>query len=97
MSEPKPQGKWDYVKILTVFALTGTTSSFAPRFILPYLNVPDGWLYYLVYFLLITPVYLVLLFAFAFLFGKFDYFWDKQKKLALWVARIFRKRQETTT
>lgn len=82
----RPQG-WDYVIILTVFAVTGTTAAFAPRFFMPLTGLEGGFWYWLVYFVLITPVYQVLLLCYAFLFGKFSYFYEKEKAVFRWIGK----------
>jgi len=79
------QNSWDIVRILCVFAITGTTASFVPKYLMPLTGIESGWLYFLVYFLLITPVYMVLLLGVAFVFGKFDYFYQKEKAI---IARL---------
>lgn len=85
-SKSKPTG-WDYVIILTVFAVTGTTAAFAPRYLMPLTGLESGFSYWLVYFILITPVYQVLLLGYAFLFGKFSYFYEKQKMIVRWMGK----------
>lgn len=85
---------WDYTLILLVFAVTGTTASIFPQWIMPWTGLSSGtFVYGLVYFLLITPIYQVLLLGYAFLFGKFQYFYTKQKKLARWLIRPFTRRK----
>lgn len=83
---PKPTG-WEYLIILTVFALTGTTAAFAPKTIMPMLSLEPGLGYWVVYFLLITPVYQVLLLMYAFIFGKFSYFYELEKKTFRWIGK----------
>ena len=89
MSEQKKQKPLDYAIILLVFAVTGTTATIFPKYLMPLTGLEKWFVYYLVYFILITPIYQVLLLAYAFLFGKFAYFWDKQKKIGRWIARQF--------
>jgi hypothetical protein len=84
----KPKGK-DYAIILVVFAVTGSTAALAPRFFMPWTGLESGFWYWLVYFLFITPIYQVLLLGYAWLFGKFDYFWEKEKRVFRWVAGLF--------
>ncbi len=73
---------WDILIILTVFAVTGTTSAIAPRFFMPLTGLEKGtFAYVVVYIVLVTPIYQVLLLAYAALFGRFHYFWSKQKLL----------------
>ncbi|MEL6133894.1 MAG: DUF6787 family protein [Bacteroidota bacterium] len=87
MEEKKKQKGWDYAIILIVFAVTGSTAAIFPRWLMPLTQLEKGVTYYIVYFLLVTPIYQVLLLGYAFIFGKFDYFWDKQKKIGRWIWR----------
>jgi hypothetical protein len=88
---------WDYTLILLVFAVTGTTASIFPQWIMPWTGLTAGTAQYvLVYILLITPLYQVLLLGYAFLFGKFHYFYAKQKKLLSWLIRPFRRKSAPT-
>lgn len=86
-SSARPAQIWDYIRILLVFAVTGTTAAFAPRYLMPLTGLESGFWYWLVYFLLITPVYQVLLLIYAFLFGKFSYFYEKEKKIFRWLGK----------
>lgn len=89
---PRLKKTIDYVIILTVFAVTGSTAALLPRHIMPLTGVERGTFWYVFwYIVLITPIYQVLLLGYAFLFGKFRYFYDKQKKLLKWMAKPFRK------
>ena len=93
MSQPK-QKPFDYAIILFVFAITGTSAAFLSRLIMPLTGLEGGWPYWLVYVILITPIYVVLLLSFAYIFGKFSYFYEKQKKIARGIARPFRRRKK---
>ncbi|MEM7368802.1 MAG: DUF6787 family protein [Bacteroidota bacterium] len=78
---------WHYFLVLTVFAVTGTTASIFPKWIMPWTGIEPGTVWYvLCYILLITPIYQVLLLGYAFLFGKFAYFLDKQKRIYRWIT-----------
>ncbi|WNJ20831.1 DUF6787 family protein [Pontibacter sp. G13] len=78
---------WDVTIILVVFAVTGSTAALLPKWIMPLTGIPKGTFWYVVaYILLITPIYQVLLLGYAFLFGKFSYFLDKQKKIWRWIT-----------
>jgi len=88
--------------ILAVFAITGSTAAIVPKYLMPLTGLTKGtWLYVVVYIILITPIYQVLLLGYAFLFGKFQYFFDKQKKMGQWVWNKIRyissERQTTPT
>ncbi|MEM6800560.1 MAG: DUF6787 family protein [Bacteroidota bacterium] len=86
----KPKG-WDYVIILIVFALTGTTAAVVPRYLMPYTGLEKGFLYYLIYFIVITPIYIVLLRIYSFLFGKAAYFRVVEKRIFGGFTKWFRK------
>jgi hypothetical protein len=85
---------WHYTLILLVFAVTGTTASIFPQWIMPWtgLTSDSAW-YWVMYVLLITPIYQVLLLGYAFVFGKFQYFYAKQKKLFRWLTGPLRRKQ----
>ena len=94
MQKEKWKKVWDYTIILVVFAVTGSTAAYFPKFIMPWtgLECCNVW-YVLAYILLITPIYQVLLLGYAFIFGKFGYFLDKQKKIWRWLKGLFSSRK----
>jgi hypothetical protein len=72
------------ILILIVFALTGTTVVLIKFPILNFLfpgGVP-GWAW-VIYYVLILPVYNVLLLGYGALFGLFRFFWEFEKKSLL--------------
>ncbi|OGU30752.1 MAG: hypothetical protein A2057_15910 [Ignavibacteria bacterium GWA2_35_9] len=72
----------DLIIILLVFALTGLTTVYVSGIITHTLGLEKWSLFYIVvYIFLILPIYHLLLLGYAFLFGKFDFFWEKMKKL----------------
>lgn len=86
---------WDYTLILIIFAITGSTAAILPKYLLPPLGVTNGTVsYWVTYFLVITPIYQVLLLGYAFLFGKFQYFYEKQRKMGRWILRKLGLRKE---
>ena len=88
MEQEKRRKAWHYSLVLIVFAVTGSTAAIFPRWIMPWTGLSWGDFWYLpVYFLLITPIYQVLLLGYAFLFGKFHYFYAKQKRLFQWMGQ----------
>ena len=56
--------------ILIVFALTGSSSLKIARPVLDYIRI-----------LIIFPIYQILLLAFGWLFGQFNFFWNIEKKM----------------
>ena len=81
---------WQLVIILVVFALTGTTVLFLKRPVVAYFN-PDGesnLVFSILYFILILPIYNVILLIYGFIFGQFSFFWSYEKKF---FRRMFRR------
>lgn len=81
--------------ILFIFAITGSTAAYIGKPILTWLGVSKanvGLAAYIgLYILIITPLYQVILLSYAALFGQFQYFWTKQKRL---FARIAGRKTE---
>jgi hypothetical protein len=76
---------WQMVVIFVVFAITGSTAAYLSKPILDWFGISKEtislWIYYLLYIILIFPVYQVLLVSFGFLFGQFNFFWAFEKKM----------------
>ena len=81
---------WQVIVILVVFACTGTTVLIIKGPLFAYW-FPDGekplWANIL-YYVLILPVYNILLLAYGFVFGQFRFFWEFEKRF---FSRIFPK------
>ncbi|HEY3429659.1 MAG TPA: DUF6787 family protein [Cyclobacteriaceae bacterium] len=73
---------WQVIIILVVFACTGTTVLLIKKPLFDYW-FPDGekplWAN-ITYYILILPVYNILLLAYGFVFGQFKFFWDFEKR-----------------
>jgi len=88
------QNTWQVAIILIVFACTGTTVLLIKR---PLFNYwfPGGekpvWAN-ITYYVMILPVYNILLLAYGFVFGQFRFFWNFEKKF---FSRMFSKAKET--
>ncbi len=86
-------GITDSVIVVIIFSLTGITTLFVSSFITNGLGL-EKWslLYWVVFIFLILPVYHLLLFGYAFLFGKFNYFRDWIQKIRNRISSgIFKK------
>lgn len=83
---------FDYFLILLIFAITGSTAAWVGKPLLSLFNITKesagSVLYYLLYFIVITPIYQVLLLEYAWLFGKYTYFVEKQTRL---YRRLFKQ------
>ncbi len=81
---------WQIIVILIVFAITGSSSVWVARPVLDWIGLDSlrdleqwwgSWLYWTLRILLIFPIYQVLLVAFGWLFGQFQFFWNFEKKM----------------
>ena len=87
------QSTWQVIIILVVFAFTGTTVALIAKPLLRAVFAPDEvptWATIL-YYILILPVYNVLLLIYGFLFGQFSFFWNFEKRF---FSRLFGKRKQ---
>lgn len=82
---------WQILIILTVFALTGSSSLFVAKPILAFIGFDrmafsseflwGGLSYYILRLLMIFPIYQVLLVAYGWIFGQFRFFWQFEKNM----------------
>ena len=73
----------DVVIVLVVFALTGTTVLLIKYPILKFFSGSEdiNWKVSTIYYILILPFYNLILLLYGFLFGKFSFFWEFEKKM----------------
>lgn len=68
--------------ILLVFACTGFTVAFLKT---PVVNFFTGeeqsWVFTALYYILILPIYNVILLVYGFVFGQFNFFWNYEKRM----------------
>lgn len=85
---------WGVVAILLAFSLAGFSVLKVTRPILDFILPEDvpRWLWWTARILIIVPVYQVLLLMYGTLLGQFRFFWEKEKKMASWIARPFSRR-----
>ena len=85
---------WGVIAILLAFSLAGTTVLRVTGPILDFVLPADvpRWLWWTARILIIVPVYQVLLLMYGTLLGQFRFFWEKEKKMACWLARPFTRR-----
>lgn len=70
------------VLVLIVFTCTGFTVLFLKEPLVDWIrgDAEKHWWMSAVYFLLILPIYNILLLGFGFIFGQFGFFWKYEKK-----------------
>ncbi len=74
---------FDFVIILIVFAITGSTSAYLGKPALSLLGIDSQTAWYVklpVYLIVITPIYQVLLLAIGAIFGQFTFFLNFEKR-----------------
>ena len=78
--------------ILLVFALTGTTVLFIKTPIIDFIvgENEKNWMHSVIYFVLILPIYNILLLIYGIVFGQFSFFWEFEKKF--FKRMLFRKK-----
>lgn len=82
---------WQIILIILVFGITGSSSVYVGKPLLEFIGLdrmnfsPDflwgGLMYYALRLLLIFPIYQVLLVAYGWLFGQFEFFWNFEKTM----------------
>lgn len=74
--------------ILLVFACTGFTVLFLKEPVLSLFSSDEdrSWVFSLFYYILILPIYNLILLVYGFLFGQFQFFWNFEKRM---FQRIF--------
>ncbi|MFH1527811.1 MAG: DUF6787 family protein [Bacteroidota bacterium] len=79
----------NFVLIILVFALTGSSTAYLSGVIMSALGAEPWTLFYVIgYLLFIFPLYQGLTLVYAFLLGQFDFFYVRQKKIALKVVSL---------
>lgn len=79
----KLKSVWQVILVLVVFACTGMTVLYIkkPIFALLGIDMSTGGFYKTVlYLLLVLPLYQLFLLIYGFIFGQFNFFWEKEKQ-----------------
>ena len=80
--------------VLLVFACTGFSVLFLKRPLFEYLgpDVQDSTVFTVLYYVLIFPIYNLILLFYGFIFGQFKFFWEFEKRFFQRVKGWFGKR-----
>jgi hypothetical protein len=86
---------WQVVIVLIVFACTGFTVLFIKRPLLHFLagDGGDSVTASILYYILILPLYNLLLLAYGFIFGQFRFFWEFEARFFNRILSRFNKRK----
>jgi len=86
----------DVVIILVVFALTGSTVMLMRKWMAAEFDwAKSDWFTYSYYWLII-PIYNLILLGYGYIFGKFNFFWEFEKRTFNRVKAIFVKEKSQT-
>ena len=80
--------------VLLVFSVTGTTVVFLRKTLFGWLGFDvntDFWIKTVAYVLFMLPAYQILLLFYGSIFGQFEFFWNKEKKLFNTIKRLFKR------
>lgn len=86
------QSLMQVVAVLAVFTLTGSTVVYVRTFLFIGLGFDETtplWQKAVTYLLFVMPLYQVLLLIYGFLLAQFTLFWEKEKKLARRIGKLF--------
>ncbi|WP_254154629.1 DUF6787 family protein [Chryseosolibacter indicus] len=83
------------VIVLIVFACTGFTVLFIKEPIMKWLsgNEESSTVGTVLYYIFILPLYNVLLLAYGFIFGQFDFFWQFERRFFNRITNKFKNKQ----
>lgn len=78
------------VLIFTIFGMTGTTLMFIKLPILNFISGGEPGIYlYFLYYIIIFPVFNLILLVYGFIFGEFQFFWNYEKRMFTKIGRFF--------
>ena len=78
---------WRVAAIFLAFSLAGTSIMFCKKPVYHVLHIPPGATLWIKIPVAIM-IYQVMLLVWGTLLGEFRFFWEKEKKMALWFARL---------
>lgn len=91
---------WDVLIILVVFACTGFSVLYVKRWLFELIGLTENspaWLRWSVNILIILPLYQVILLAWGWVWGKFNFFWEFEKRMFSRIGGLFRSKKAETT
>jgi len=84
------------IMVILVFAITGSSVVFLRKTLFEIIGFDEAtsfWLKSFVYILFVFPAYQGLLLLYGSLFGQFQFFWNKEKKLFYFICKLFKNKQ----
>ncbi|KAA0990655.1 DUF6787 family protein [Dyadobacter aurulentus] len=90
---------WDVLIILLVFACTGFSVLYVKRGLFALIGLTEdspSWLRWTVNILIILPLYQVILLIWGWIWGKFSFFWEFEKRMFGRIGSLFKKKRAKT-
>jgi hypothetical protein len=90
---------WQVIIILIVFACTGFSVLYIKKPLYALAGVTEAtsaWIRIPFYLFTILPAYQVILLAYGFLFGQFDFFWKFEKRLFSRIKKLFIRKKNAS-
>jgi len=84
------KSNFQIILIMVVFSLAGLSITQCRPIVFHIFGITAEtpmWIKVVVYLLSVFPMYQAFLLIFGSLLGQFRFFWEKEKKMALWIAR----------
>jgi hypothetical protein len=93
----KLESLWQVVIILIVFACTGFTVLFLKKPLLRFLagDGGDSVTASVLYYIFILPLYNLLLLAYGFVFGQFEFFWKFEARFFKRILSVFKSKRKS--
>ncbi|MCU0341038.1 MAG: prolipoprotein diacylglyceryl transferase [Spirosomaceae bacterium] len=83
------QSAWQVFIILLVFACTGFSVMYLKRWMVEWMGIERKWVVWTFNILVILPLYQVILLAYGWLFGQFQFFWRFEQRMFSRIAALF--------
>jgi len=83
------------VAVLIVFSLAGSSIVWVRKYAFGLMGITEDtafWIKFIAWLAVFFPSYQFFLLVFGFLFGQFNFFWEKEKKMGRAIKRIFIKK-----
>ena len=83
---------WQVILVLVVFSCTGFSVLLIKQPLIDFLfgDAEHEWWMTTIYYLLILPMYNVMLLGYGCIFGQFQFFWNYEKKTVRRIGKLFR-------
>ena len=88
------ESNWQFVLINIIFAISGSLTVFIRKPVFHFIGISADTSFifkFILYIVIVTPVYFVLLLIVGTLFGQFNFFWNFEKKI---IRRFIRKKTQ---